>query len=133
MANKGTEQSAGPVQSGKRKMSPEARKKIAEVARRRANELRKANGPALNHIQEIIAAAVKGKDNAASVLEKPAFHDIHDVIAAAKEVFGAEGGLRWLGTPVPALQYATPISLVETKAGRKKIHDALVNLVHGSW
>ena len=68
-----------------------------------------------------------------SVLDQPTLNDIEDVVAAAKEVFGTDGGLRWLGTPVPALQYATPISLADTPAGRQKIHDALVNLAHGNW
>lgn len=68
-----------------------------------------------------------------SILDQPALNDIGDVIAAAKEVFGADGGLRWLGTPVPVLKYATPISLADTPAGRQKIYDALVNLVHGNW
>jgi uncharacterized protein (DUF2384 family) len=68
-----------------------------------------------------------------SVLEQPTLSDISDVVAAAKEVFGADEGLRWLGTPVPALKYATPVSLADTPAGRQQIHDALVNLVHGNW
>jgi hypothetical protein len=67
-----------------------------------------------------------------SILDQPALNDIGDVVAAAKEVFGADG-LRWLGTPVPALNYATPISLADTPAGRQEIHAALVNLAHGNW
>jgi len=93
----------------------------------------KANGPAPDDIGKIVAAAVKGRSYTASILEEPALNDISDIVAAAKEVFGPDRGLRWLGTPVPALEYATPISLVETEAGRQKIHDALVNLTHGNW
>jgi Protein of unknown function (DUF2384) len=89
--------------------------------------------PAPDDIGKIVAAAVRGKRGTASILDKLALNDINDIVAAAKEVFGPESGLRWLGTPVPALQYATPISLVETEAGRQKIHDALVNLTHGNW
>jgi len=70
---------------------------------------------------------------AVSVLDQPVLNDIGDVVAAAKQVFGADAGLRWLGTPVPALKYATPISLADTPAGRQKIHDALMNLAHGNW
>jgi hypothetical protein len=103
----------------------------SQRALRRAR--REANEPAPDDIGEIVAAAMKRKSNTPSILDQPALNDINDILAAAKEVFGAEGGLRWLGTPVPALQYATPISLVETQAGRQKIHDALVNLAHGSW
>lgn len=68
-----------------------------------------------------------------SVLDQPALNDIGDVVAAAKEVFGPDRGLRWLGTPVPALNYATPISLADTPDGRQEIHNALVNLAHGNW
>jgi len=68
-----------------------------------------------------------------SLLDHPVLKDIDDVVQAAKEVFGPDRGLRWLGTPVRVLNYATPISLADTPAGREQIRDALLNLVHGSW
>lgn len=39
--------------------------------------------------------------------------------------------LRWLGTPVRALNYATPISLVATAVGRKAVLSTLDRLEHG--
>jgi putative toxin-antitoxin system antitoxin component (TIGR02293 family) len=39
--------------------------------------------------------------------------------------------LRWLGTPVRALNYATPISLVATAVGRKAVFSTLDRLEHG--
>jgi uncharacterized protein (DUF2384 family) len=83
-----------------------------------------------NEIQENVAAP---ESSPRSVLDQPTLCDINDVVAAAKEVFGADEGLRWLGTPVPALKHATPVSLADTPAGRQQIHDALVNLMHGNW
>ena len=39
--------------------------------------------------------------------------------------------LRWIGTPVPALDYATPISLLATSKGKDRVLATLDNLEHG--
>ena len=77
--------------------------------------------------------ALENGSGMASILDRPALRDVSDVVAAAKEVFGADGGLRWLGTPVPALKYATPISLADTPVGRQEIRNTLLSLAHGNW
>lgn len=54
------------------------------------------------------------------------------VIARAVEVIGDRGeALRWMGTPVRALDYATPISLVATVKGRQAVVTVLGRLEHG--
>jgi putative toxin-antitoxin system antitoxin component (TIGR02293 family) len=54
------------------------------------------------------------------------------VIGRATEVIGDRGeALRWLGTPVHALAYATPVSLLGTSQGRDRVLTVLDRLEHG--
>ena len=54
------------------------------------------------------------------------------VVRRAIEVIGDEQkALRWLGTPVRALNYATPISLLSTESGKNAVLLVLHNLEHG--
>ena len=54
------------------------------------------------------------------------------VIERAVEVIGnRDVAMRWLGTPVPALEYATPISLMSSPTGRLEVVAALTRLEHG--
>lgn len=54
------------------------------------------------------------------------------VIERATEVIGnRDRALRWMGTPVQALNYATPVSLLGSKKGRNAILATLHNLEHG--
>jgi putative toxin-antitoxin system antitoxin component (TIGR02293 family) len=54
------------------------------------------------------------------------------VIERATEVIGdREDALRWLGTPVRALGYATPISLLSSPSGASEVLAALARLEHG--
>jgi putative toxin-antitoxin system antitoxin component (TIGR02293 family) len=47
-------------------------------------------------------------------------------------VFGdKEEALRWLGTPVRALNYATPISRLSSPNGHTEVMDVLGRLEHG--
>lgn len=41
--------------------------------------------------------------------------------------------LRWLGSPVRGLGYATPISLMGTPEGAQRVEDILGQLEHGTW
>jgi len=41
--------------------------------------------------------------------------------------------LRWLGTPVRALGYATPISRLKDDAGATEVTNVLAALEQGSW
>jgi putative toxin-antitoxin system antitoxin component (TIGR02293 family) len=54
------------------------------------------------------------------------------VYPRAVEVIGnADQAMRWLGRPIPALNYATPISLLRSESGRDAILDVLGRLEHG--
>jgi len=54
------------------------------------------------------------------------------VIRRAVEVMGDEAeAIRWLGNPVRALNYATPISLLHDSQGREDVLTVLGRLEHG--
>jgi putative toxin-antitoxin system antitoxin component (TIGR02293 family) len=54
------------------------------------------------------------------------------VIHRATEVIGDRSdALRWLGTPVRALNYATPISLLHDSKGREAVLTILGRIEHG--
>ena len=54
------------------------------------------------------------------------------VVERATDVIGdRDRALRWMGTPVQALNYATPVSLLGSKKGRDAILATLHNLEHG--
>ncbi len=58
--------------------------------------------------------------------------DVDGVIERAVEVLGnRETALRWLGKPVRALDYATPISLLTDPAGKERVMDVLTRMEHG--
>ena|SRR6202035_461316 len=59
---------------------------------------------------------------------------ISAVTQKATELLGSENeALRWLGTPVRALNFATPISLLGTKDGADSVCDILGQMEHGIW
>ena len=54
------------------------------------------------------------------------------ILERATDVIGTrEEALRWMGTPVRALNYATPISLLSDGAGADRVLAVLTNLEHG--
>jgi putative toxin-antitoxin system antitoxin component (TIGR02293 family) len=56
------------------------------------------------------------------------------VIDRATEVLGSkEEAMRWLGTPVRGLDFATPISLLATKNRLTRVNDILGRMEHGIW
>lgn len=58
--------------------------------------------------------------------------DIEPVVARAIEVIGSrEEALRWLGTPIRALDYATPISRLNDSASQEEVLAVLTQLEHG--
>jgi hypothetical protein len=60
--------------------------------------------------------------------------ELTKAVARATEVFGDEDmALRWLGTPVAALEYATPISCLGTHQGAIRVNDVLTQIEHGVW
>ncbi len=64
------------------------------------------------------------------VAEHPASTDA--LIDFATDVIGErETALRWMGTPIHARDYATPISLLNSADGFKRITAVLEQLQHG--
>lgn len=56
------------------------------------------------------------------------------MMARASEVLGSrDEAMRWLGTPIPALGLATPISILATNEGVQRINDVLTQMEHGVW
>jgi uncharacterized protein (DUF2384 family) len=68
-------------------------------------------------------------------LLKPAvLKDSEVLIVKATEVLGSrDAAMRWLGTPVRGLDFATPISLLGTKDGTDRVSDVLGQMEHGVW
>jgi len=65
-------------------------------------------------------------------MQQPQGHDCGAVIDRAIEVIGAEHeAFRWLGTPVRALSYATPISRLNDREGQEAVLNVLTLLEHG--
>lgn len=59
---------------------------------------------------------------------------IDPVIDRATEVLGdRQEAMRWLGTAVRGLNFATPISLLATKDGQLRVYDILGQMEHGIW
>ncbi len=60
--------------------------------------------------------------------------ELTKAVARATDVFGREdAAFRWLGTPVAALDYATPISCLGTHRGVMRVNDVLTQIEHGVW
>ncbi len=59
---------------------------------------------------------------------------IDSVLRTATKVLGTrDSGMRWLGTPVRGLDFVTPISLLGTKDGAKRVSEILGHMEHGVW
>jgi hypothetical protein len=75
--------------------------------------------------------SASGKAIPALPLKKVPLH-FSEVYARSIEVLGCEDkAMRWLGRPIPALDYATPVSLLRDKKGRDAVLDVLGRLEHG--
>jgi hypothetical protein len=56
------------------------------------------------------------------------------LIGRATAVFGTrDEALRWLGTPIPALNYSTPMSVLGSFEGSRRVEDVLGQIEHGIW
>lgn len=84
--------------------------------------------------------AIRSSDDCADTSAdlSPAFADpsrqfaVKDILDRASAVIGSrEEAMRWMGTPVRALNYATPISLLVDDAGEREVIAVLENLEHG--
>jgi hypothetical protein len=59
---------------------------------------------------------------------------ISEIMVKAGDLLGSlDAGMRWLGTPVRGLDFATPISILGTKAGAERVKDILGQMEHGTW
>ncbi len=59
---------------------------------------------------------------------------LDQTILRATEVLGnRDEAMRWLGTPVRALDYATPISISGTKEGIDRVNHVLGQMEYGIW
>jgi putative toxin-antitoxin system antitoxin component (TIGR02293 family) len=59
---------------------------------------------------------------------------VDPIIERIVEVMGnREQAMRWLGTPVRALDFATPISMLANSSGKKRVLDVLGQMEHGVW
>jgi hypothetical protein len=66
-----------------------------------------------------------------SSVEQPV---IDKTIDRATEVMGSrDEAMRWLGAPVRALDFATPISILGTKDGVERVSDVLGQMEYGIW
>ncbi|MEO5924238.1 MAG: MbcA/ParS/Xre antitoxin family protein [Bryobacteraceae bacterium] len=59
---------------------------------------------------------------------------IDQLIARTTEVLGSrDEAMRWLGTPVRALDFARPIYILRTPGGAEQINQVLGQMEHGIW
>ena len=55
-----------------------------------------------------------------------------EILHRATEVIGSKvEAMRWMGTPIRVLNYATPVSLLHTRKGREAVLSVLGRLEHG--
>jgi len=65
-------------------------------------------------------------------VSNPTTQRFHTVFTRAVDVIGDEHkAMRWLGTPVRALNYVTPISLLDQPEGEHTVLAVLTRLEHG--
>jgi putative toxin-antitoxin system antitoxin component (TIGR02293 family) len=101
----------------------ESMPKVRKGARSRRPARIGAAVPNLPPRQESKSAALKANPE-----------ELTKVVARATEVFGDQDvAFRWLGTPVGALDYATPISFLATHQGAMRVNDVLTQIEHGVW
>lgn len=59
---------------------------------------------------------------------------IQKIIDKAAKILGSEdNAMRWLGTPVRALDFATPISLLGNPQGVTRVKNVLGQMENGVW
>jgi len=82
----------------------------------------------------IVAADLLPRRKSEAPVVKANPEELTKAVARATEVFGNEdAAFRWLGTPVAALDYATPISCLGTHQGAMRVNDVLTQIEHGVW
>jgi putative toxin-antitoxin system antitoxin component (TIGR02293 family) len=82
----------------------------------------------------IVAADLLPRRKSETAVRKANPEELTKAVERATEVFGdEEAAFRWLGTPVAALGYATPISCLGTHQGAMRVDDVLTQIEHGVW
>jgi putative toxin-antitoxin system antitoxin component (TIGR02293 family) len=90
---------------------------------------------------QLIATDLKSAGHAV-VIRSESFEDVPSdpeiklsaIVDRATAVIGdRQEAMRWLGTPVRGLDYATPISLLGTDEGTTRVNDILGQIEHGVW
>ena len=82
----------------------------------------------------VVAADLVPRRKPEMAVRKANPEELTKAVARATEVFGDEdAAFRWLGTPVAALDYATPISCLGTQQGAMRVNDVLTQIEHGVW
>jgi len=81
--------------------------------------------------EEALLAAILGPKGFRMPTGTPRL-DVDLIVDRAVEVIGDRNqALRWLGTPIRALDYATPISMLGTSEGTARVQDLLGQIEHG--
>jgi uncharacterized protein (DUF2384 family) len=82
----------------------------------------------------VVAASLLPRRKPETPLFKADPEELTKAVARATEVLGDEdAAFRWLGTPVAALDYATPISCLGTHQGAMRVNDVLTQIEYGVW
>jgi putative toxin-antitoxin system antitoxin component (TIGR02293 family) len=82
----------------------------------------------------MVAADLLPRRKSETAVLKANPEELAKAVARATEVLGDEdAAFRWLGTPVAALDYATPISCLGTHQGALRVNDVLTQIEHGVW
>jgi putative toxin-antitoxin system antitoxin component (TIGR02293 family) len=80
-------------------------------------------------MNKMISADITSASEASS---KDAATNFQRIFELAQSVMGgSEQALRWMGTPVRALDYLTPVSLLGSKDGIEAVETILARLEHG--
>ena len=92
----------------------------------------------LEKLRQLKSRLSVGADNLGYVSPLPSKGPLNEPIATiierAAEVIGdRQEAVRWLGTPVRALDYATPISILATAEGAERVTDVLGQMERGVW
>lgn len=106
---------------------------IADTKQQALKKIGKSYARVLSRIAEKTFLLDKAGEivHAPSIVEQPL---IDEMIAKATEVIGNRGeAMRWLGTPVRALNFATPISVLGTEEGVERVNDVLGQMEYGIW
>jgi putative toxin-antitoxin system antitoxin component (TIGR02293 family) len=83
-------------------------------------------------MEAVLSAPTLGTQTAeARTTRKDSDPELTILNRAVAVIGNKDRAMRWMGTPVRALEYATPVSLILTAKGRKAVLAVLDRLEHG--